>query len=130
MELVDMDKSPAKVLLVDDDPVMLRLTRAMLESGGYSTRLATCGQEAIVLIQEDCPHYLLTDWMMPGLTGPELCRAVRQMDLPQYLYILMLTAKSGSNYLVEGLEAGADDFLTKPIKQGELLARMKAGSRV
>ncbi len=125
-----MDKTPARVLLVDDDPVMLRLTRAMLESGGYSTRLATCGQEALALIQEDCPHYLLTDWMMPGLTGPELCRAVRQMELPQYLYILMLTVKSGSNYLVEGLEAGADDFLTKPIKQGELLARMKAGSRV
>ncbi len=125
-----MDKSASQVLLVDDDPVMLRLTRAMLESGGYTTRLATTGQEALAVIQEDCPHYLLTDWMMPGLTGPELCRAVRQMDLPHYLYILMLTAKTGSNFLVEGLDAGADDFLTKPVKQGELLARMKAGARV
>jgi len=125
-----METSGPKVLLVDDDPVMLRLTKAMLESGGYHTRLATSGQEALALIQEDCPHYLLTDWMMPGLTGPELCRIVRQMQLPHYLYILMLTGKTGSNFLVEGLEAGADDFLTKPVKQGELLARMKAGARV
>ena len=125
-----METSGPKVILVDDDPVMLRLTKAMLESGGYHTRLATTGQEALALIQEDCPHYLLTDWMMPGLTGPELCRIVRQMHLPHYLYILMLTGKTGSNFLVEGLEAGADDFLTKPVKQGELLARMKAGARV
>ncbi len=125
-----MEMSGPKVLLVDDDPVMLRLTKAMLESGGYHTRLATSGQEALAQIQEDCPHYLLTDWMMPGLTGPELCRIVRQMNLPHYVYILMLTGKTGSNFLVEGLEAGADDFLTKPVKQGELLARMKAGARV
>jgi two-component system, cell cycle response regulator len=120
----------SKVLLVDDDPAMLRILSKWLEKAGYPVRTATDGHQALALIEADRPDILITDWEMPRMDGLELCRRVRQMRLPHYLYILFLTVKSTSESVVAGLEVGADDFLTKPVDQAELLARMRAGMRV
>jgi diguanylate cyclase (GGDEF)-like protein len=124
--------SPAdfKVLLVDDDPAMLRILSKRLEKAGYPVRTAGDGQEALCAIEEECPDFLITDWEMPRINGLELCRRVREMRLPHYVFVVFLTVKSTSEEIVAGLEVGADDFLTKPVDQGELLARMRAGSRI
>ncbi|HBT76411.1 MAG TPA: hypothetical protein DEB39_05680 [Planctomycetaceae bacterium] len=128
----------ANVLVVDDDPAILRLFTHLLEQGGHQVRTATDGNQAIHQILQDCPDILITDWTMPGLGGVELCRRVRQLHqrkvLPHYTYILLLTARSGTNLFIEGLEAGADDFVEKAAEsltdlRIEIRARLKAALR-
>ncbi|MEN6459406.1 MAG: diguanylate cyclase [Thermoguttaceae bacterium] len=119
-----------KVLLVDDDPAMLRLLSRWLAKAGYSIRTASDGREALDAIELECPDFLVTDWEMPRMDGLELCRRVRETVLPHYVYIVFLTVRTGANEMIAGLENGADDFLTKPVAEGELLARMRASSRV
>jgi len=125
-----MDRPHRKVVLADDDPAMLRLMSRWLERNGYDVRQAADGRQALAAVESECPDYLITDWEMPHLDGPELCRRVRQLELPHYVYIFFVTAKAEQHTLVEGLEAGADDFLTKPVQQEELLARLQSASRV
>jgi diguanylate cyclase (GGDEF)-like protein len=125
-----MHSRKPQVLLVDDDPTILRILSKSLASDGYEVRVAEDGEEAFAAIQADCPDYLITDWEMPRLDGLELCRRVRDERLPHYVYILFLTGHSSSEELIEGLGAGADDFLAKPVVRGELLARLRAGGRV
>ncbi|MEE8451874.1 MAG: diguanylate cyclase [Thermoguttaceae bacterium] len=125
-----MTLSDTKVLLVDDDPAMVRLLSKWLESGEYSVRTAGDGDQALTAIEEECPDILITDWEMPRMDGLELCRRVRQLDLPHYIYTIFLTVRSTPSEMIEGLEIGADDFLSKPVYQGELLARLRAGTRV
>ncbi|MGD9126452.1 MAG: diguanylate cyclase [Planctomycetia bacterium] len=120
----------SNVLLVDDDPAMLRLLSRRLEKVGYSVRQVSSGDEAIHAIKEECPDYLITDWEMPGMSGVELCERVRALDLPQYVYILFLTVRSKMDSLVEGLDVGADDFLSKPVDKEELLARLRSAARI
>lgn len=119
-----------RVLVVDDDPAMRRLLTKLLVKAGYEVREAADGREALDLIDVLEPDFLVTDWDMPNLTGLELCSAVRQRVQPNYLYIVLLTAKNRSDDIVRGLDAGADDFVSKPIVPGELLARLQAGARV
>ena len=119
-----------RVVLVDDDPAMLRIVSKWLERSGYRVEPVGDGQEALAALERECPDFLITDWEMPGLDGLELCRRVRQIELPHYVYILFLTVKAERAEKIAGLEVGADDFLRKPIDQGELLARLRAGSRV
>src|SRR5690606_15905122 len=114
-----MRAAKPNILLVDDDPAMLRLLAKWLESEGYSVRRANNGAEAIEAIKSDCPDILVTDWEMPQMDGMELCRWVRRDDLPHYVYTIFLTVRSGSSDMVCGLEAGADDFLKKPVDRGE-----------
>jgi len=118
------------VLLVDDDPAILRILSTWLEKGGYRVRRAGDGELAVAAIEAECPDFLVTDWQMPHVNGLELCRRVRQLKLPHYVYILFLSVKSTAAEMIEGLEVGADDFLSKPVYRGELLARLKSGSRV
>jgi two-component system, cell cycle response regulator len=119
-----------KVLLVDDDPAMLRLLTRWLEKAGYAVCTAADGQAALDTIEADCPDFLLTDWEMPRVDGLELCRQVRDMMLPHYVYTIFLTVRTAAADMISGLENGADDFLTKPVTEGELLARLQSSSRV
>lgn len=128
----------ANVLIVDDDPAILRLLTHLLEKDGHRVRTATDGNQCLQMILQDCPDVLITDWKMPGLDGLEICRRVRQLHLrkvlPHYTYILLLTSQIGKNFFIEGLEAGADDFVEKASNsfadlQTEIKARLKAALR-
>ncbi len=125
-----MNSAHSKILLVDDDPAMLRILSKWLEKAGYEVRQAGDGRQALAAIETECPNFLITDWEMPQIDGLQLCRMVRELNLSHYVYILFLTVKASPAELIEGLEVGADDFLSKPVYQGELLARLRAGSRV
>ncbi len=120
---------PTTVLVVDDDPAMLRLIARITASAGYRVIEAGSGSQALDCVRTQCPDILVTDWEMPGLDGLQLCRALRQEALPVYIHIVLLTAKSSTEEMVEGIDAGADDFLSKPIEPAVLLARLKAGAR-
>ena len=125
-----MNNERYKVLLVDDDPDLLRLLTPMVIRAGFDVDVASDGREALEKITADCPHVLLTDWKMPKLNGIELCQAVRAAQLPHYLYVVFITGKSDDEYLVEALLAGADDFSCKPITESKLHAQLEAGRRV
>lgn len=125
-----MVKGSNSILLVDDDPAMLRLLARWLEVAGYQVSTARDGQEAKAAIEAQCPQIIVTDWEMPTVDGLELCRWVRVQSLPNYVYLVLLTVRSGLDDLVRGLEAGADDFLKKPIDKDELLARLRSARRV
>ncbi len=102
---------------------------AVLENFGYRVIPTRDGREAMEMIRaQTSPALAVIDWMMPGLDGIEICRRVREAD--KVIYILMLTARGGTERVVEGLEAGADDYLTKPFDKHELRARLRVGARI
>ena len=119
-----------EVLVVDDDRAMLQLLSAILVGAGYEVALANDGEQAIECIEASPPDFLITDWKMPRVDGIELCRRVRRLELPKYLYTILITARTEMRHMVEAISAGADDFLPKPIRAGELLCRMQAGTRI
>ncbi len=124
-----LDQSFRKVLIVDDSPMMLHLLDRVLSAGGYEVRQARNGSEALALMMDECSDFVITDWHMPSMDGMELCRQLRNLKLPQYVYIAVLTSSEGSDDLISALDAGADDFYIKPVVAPELLARMRAGTR-
>ena len=120
-----------KILIADDSIVSRHLLEATLRKWGYDVMVACDGAEALDLLQrEDAPSLIILDWMMPGMTGVEVCRRIRQRDSEPYTYILLLTSKSQKEDLIEGMEAGADDYITKPFDQNELQVRLRAGIRL
>ncbi|MDW8078142.1 MAG: diguanylate cyclase [Thermoguttaceae bacterium] len=122
--------TPRSVLVVDDDLVLGRLLAHWLRSAGYEVTQAGDGLEALRAVQATAPDILITDWDMPELDGIQLCRAVRQLELPHYVYIIVLTARSDEALLVASLDAGADNFLHKPVAREELLARVRSSARL
>lgn len=119
------------VLLVDDDPITRLAVCAALEEWGFMPVVAEDGHQALKhLAEKHPPHLLIIDWSMPGMTGPELCTTIRQRSDGQFFYILMLTGKEGSEAIVEAMEAGADDFVSKPFDHRVLKVRIAAGSRI
>lgn len=118
------------VLVVDDSPVYHKLVSDALCYQPYSLLHATCGSEALSLFAKHSPPIIITDWMMPDLTGPELCKRIRESSKTLYTYLILLTSMSESDSLVTGLEAGADEFLTKPFDPAELQARIGVGRRI
>jgi diguanylate cyclase (GGDEF)-like protein len=120
-----------KILIADDDPVSSRLLDRLLVKWGYEVIAAHDGAEAWeVLKAENAPRVALLDWMMPGIDGLEICRRVRSRSGQPYVYIMLLTANDKVGNLVEGLESGADDYLTKPFHPQELRARLRVGLRM
>jgi diguanylate cyclase (GGDEF)-like protein len=119
-----------RVLVADDDPSCRSVLRAVVERLGHECRVASDGDEAWRFFQEAQPDVLITDWMMPGLNGPELCRRARQYNDDGYTYVILATALGEHKNVLEGMEAGADDYLTKPISPFDVRARLVAAKRV
>ncbi|PYV17316.1 MAG: response regulator [Acidobacteria bacterium] len=120
-----------KVLIVDDDPVSRRVLEAFLARWGYEVWQAENGTAALEkLAANDAPRLAILDWMMPGLDGVEVCRRLRAAQPPLPIYLIVLTAKGNSEDIVEGLGAGADDYVTKPFHREVLRARVQVGERV
>jgi diguanylate cyclase (GGDEF)-like protein len=120
-----------KILVADDDPVSLRIMERTLEKSGYEVVTVDNGRHAAAeLSKEDGPRLALIDWMMPELDGPGVCRVVRARTHDAYVYIMLLTSKQLTEDVVKGLEAGADDYLTKPCHPSELKARLHTGQRI
>lgn len=120
-----------KVLVADDEAVTLRTLEVSLRRWGHEVIVAKDGLEAAqILKQPDAPNLLLLDWQMPGLDGIDLCRAIRQRKTEPYTYVLMLTSKREKCDVIEGLESGADDFISKPFDPHELRMRLLTGERI
>jgi two-component system cell cycle response regulator len=120
-----------RALIADDDPAALLLLASVLEDWGYEVVTARDGTEAWELLRRaDAPPLAIVDWMMPGLDGVEVCRKVRQASEAPYVYLIMLTGKTGSQDIVRGMEAGADDYVAKPFDEQELEVRLRAGRRI
>ena len=120
-----------RILIADDNLVFQNVLRAILTQWGYDVVVANDGDEAWRLLQaEDAPQLAILDWMMPGLDGIEVCRRVRATRPITNTYIIILTAKMQSEDLAIAVEAGVDDYVTKPFKSVELRARLRAGCRV
>ncbi|MDT0681500.1 SpoIIE family protein phosphatase [Roseicyclus sp. F158] len=122
--------SPACVLVVDDDPIQRRILSSMLTRWGYEVREAGSGEAALELCDAKAPDIVVSDWMMPGMDGTELCRRFRAREGVSYGYFVLLTSKTETLDVAEGLDAGADDFLLKPVEATELRARLNAGHRI
>ncbi len=123
--------SPDTVLIAEDDPIFRRILESWLQKWNYRVTSVENGLDAwSALQQNDSPQMAILDWMMPGLDGVELCRRIRRHEAGLYRYVLLLTAKGSKEDVVAGLEAGADDYLTKPFDVNELRARVRAGKRI
>jgi PleD family two-component response regulator len=120
-----------KVLAADDNPISQTVLRSMLLKWGYDVVTASDGDQAWqVLHSPQAPSLAILDWMMPGQDGVEICRRLRAAGKEPYTYVLLLTSRSDCQDLVEALDAGADDYLTKPFNSSELRARLRAGRRI
>lgn len=121
---------PPRVLIADDDPVSNRILIKTLEGWGWKAVSTRNGAEAWRALQEPHVRLALLDWEMPEADGPEICRRVRAATGKRYTYIILLTSRDRSEDIIAGLEAGADDYMIKPVKLQELKARLQTGRRI
>jgi two-component system NtrC family sensor kinase len=119
-----------EILVAEDHPVTRRIIQKILESSGYKALLAEDGLKAWELLQTNNIKMVITDWMMPQMDGLTLCRKIRGAKLPNYVYLILLTFKDQKEDSVKGLEAGADDYIAKPVHRHELIARIRSGERI
>lgn len=125
-----MRKEFGNVLIVDDCSLTLRRIAKTLRDEGYFVRTACNGAEALGMIEKSCPDYVITDWEMPIIDGQMLCQCLRAANCEKYIYLIIMTAHTDVMDVVDGLGAGADDYITKPLDARELLARMASGARI
>lgn len=127
-----MQDEPLTILIADDDPLFRCLLENRLRTWGYRILLAQDGDKAweILSNSDKVPDLIILDWVMPGVDGLELCRRVRGLQRQHYQYILLISGKDDKQDVIEGLDAGADDYLTKPLDIGELQARLRTGKRI
>ena len=120
-----------KILIAEDDPVSATLLQTLLTQWDYDVLITENGDDALsVLSADDGPSLAILDWIMPGLSGPAVCRKIRSASPSRPLYLILLTRLGKRDNIVEGLDAGADDYLAKPFDAAELRARVQAGRRV
>jgi two-component system, cell cycle response regulator len=120
-----------KILIADDEAVSLRMLQKTLVRAGYEVTAVSDGRKAVEeLCRPEGPRLALLDWVMPQLDGPAVCRTVRRKRSQRHVYLVLLTSKNSKEDIVEGLESGADDYLTKPFDPGELKARLHTGMRI
>ncbi len=119
-----------EILLVEDSRTQALKFQIMLENHGYHVQVAQNGLEAMNMLLSNHISIVITDWVMPEMDGSELCRAIRQHDFGGYIYLILLTARDLKADIIEGLKAGADDYLTKPVDDAELMARLSTAERI
>ena len=120
-----------RVLVAEDEKISRLRLEKFLVSIGCEVISCENGIEAWNIIKsEDSPNFLILDWMMPGIDGVEMCRKVRELNREPYTFIMLLSSKGEQEDVVNGMEAGADDYIVKPFNQNELKVRLKAGSRI
>ena len=119
-----------KILLADDDPVSRIMVRVPLLRLGYEVREVADGEQAWALLQSEPFSIIITDWLMPRLDGPSLIQRIRKAELPNYVYSILLTSKDAKDDIIAGLDAGADDYLNKPLHPNELRARISIAARI
>ncbi len=119
-----------RILVADDSDIIRTLMQTTLASAGFDVITATDGTEAFEMLCAGEARMVISDWEMPGMTGPELCQKLRAADLPNYIYVMLVTSHTAAEERVAGLAAGADDFVAKPFNPAELIERARAGERV
>ena len=119
-----------KVLLADDDNAMRLYFTRFLEKKGFTVTACSNGKDAWDEFQKEPFNLILLDWNMPGMTGAELCERIKQTQIDSYAYVILITSRSDSEDIIEGLESGADDYITKPVVAAELNARISSALRV
>ena len=119
-----------KVLLAEDDEMQAMWLQNLLENYGYSVEWVMNGLQALDSLAEDRFCIVMTDLMMPSMNGIELCQAIRKIQFSHYIYIIIVTGKEGKDELISGINAGADDFMNKPVDEKELFARLKTAERI
>jgi len=129
-ELDPLAPGEIKVLVIDDDPRIVRLLSHHLRQAGYQVVTANNGEDGLRIVLDQSPHIVVTDWIMPEMTGIEVCRALRKIDAGRKTYVLILTAREDEQQVVDAFAAGADDYVTKPFNARILVARVQAGQRM
>lgn len=124
-----MSLANPKILVVEDEPNQVELIEFNLNSEGYEVVVARDGEEALNLAEEENPDLILLDWMLPKVSGIEVCRQLRRSKMTREIPVVMLTARSEESDKIRGLDIGADDYITKPYSIKELLARVRAAMR-
>ena len=119
----------SRILIVEDDPALIELLRYNLEAEGFDTAIVEDGDEAMAAVEDEQPDLVILDWMLPNVSGIEICRQIRQDPANKKLPVIMLTARTEEPDRVRGLKTGADDYVTKPFSPGELMARIDAVMR-
>lgn len=119
-----------KILVVDDDPIGRAIPSMLLRSFGHEVVEAADGESAWRLVVENEISFVVSDWIMPNLAGVDLCRRIRASNIKRYVYVILCTSKDAKSDLVEGMDAGADDFVVKPISADELRVKVRAGERI
>lgn len=119
-----------KILVAEDEAVTRKALSRILQKFGYDVLIASDGKKAWRILQKEYIRLVISDWEMPGMDGVELCRKVRSANFPGYVFFILLTSRDTKDDLVEGMAAGADDFIVKPFNKDELYARIRAGERI
>src|SRR6266851_2894664 len=122
--------NPISVLVADDDPVSRAQLSALVRAAGYQVSIAEHGREAWDLLQLARVPVVISDWYMPEMDGPQLCRSIRGRRDQPYVYFILITSRGGKEQYLAGMEAGADDFITKPVDPDELRARLTVAERI
>ena len=124
-----MDKR-TKILIIEDSATQALRLKLLLEEKNYHVTIAQNGKIGLDLVKQETFPIVLTDWIMPEMSGVEFCRNVRRLDIDNYIYIIIVTAKEEKKDIFYGLKAGADDYITKPVDFSELIARLETGNRI